>query len=793
MQNATATLYCPKCQSLNSEFHKFCQQCRTQLPKFYLWAIGPGLKTCRVGDVLEDRYLLKSDRILLDTKPGLLVKSQPLVSKAIEPYLKLFPYRLHIPQVYGLVRPDEGQLEEILLLEQAPLSNWDLAGSAAAGDPSIGAAVPLIKAWSQANTLRQLNWLWQMAHLWQPLSSQNVASSLLQPELLRVEGSLVRLLELHLDEAEIPLAQLGQFWLEWVDGAQVAIASALEQLCQQMIQGQLRTAEQLVDQLDQWLALVGRFSSDTSRSPSAPQKEPQAESQFYQTEIITQIDQGPTRQRNEDACYPSEGVVATNPPHLTTICDGVGGHAGGAVASSLATAVVQQHIQSLGLEDSEPRTLMAKLETAICAANDQISQRNDSEQRQDRQRMGTTLVMALVRAPEIYIAHVGDSRAYWITRTGCYQVTLDDDIASREVRLGYTFYREALAQPASGSLIQALGMGPSTLLHPTVQRLILDEDCVFLLCSDGLSDYDRVEACWETEILPILDGKVTLAAASQRLIEIANQQNGHDNVTVSLVHCQVAAAAAAGMVSIPVPTEFEAPDSATFPLSDSNSDEAKTQILQSRRRPILRPLFTLCLIAGVSGLLAYFVMPQFLRLGPLASNSPVPVNPNSAPVSLAPSIAPAQLLTVGSKLQVKPSAPGSSGKQTVAPVLLSQPDNPRATKGVLLTGSILQVLRKQTFSDQQSWLRVQVCADPLAAPDPGATATEIPRTGPTPLGEKPPPASPGLAAEGSNQTPSPTRPSAAGTSGWIQEANLTAIATVLRPDRPSSCATRAQS
>jgi protein phosphatase len=153
--------------------------------------------------------------------------------------------------------------------------------------------------------------------------------------------------------------------------------------------------------------------------------------------------------------------------------------------------------------------------------------------------MGTTLVMALPIAHEMYITHIGDSRAYWITRHGCYQVTLDDDVASREVRLGYAIYREALQHSGSGSLIQALGMSKSASLHPTSQRFIIDEDAVFLLTSDGLSDFDRVEELWETEILPILGGNTNIEDVAARLIEIANTKNGHDNVTIALVHYQV--------------------------------------------------------------------------------------------------------------------------------------------------------------------------------------------------------------------------------------------------------------
>jgi protein phosphatase len=82
-------------------------------------------------------------------------------------------------------------------------------------------------------------------------------------------------------------------------------------------------------------------------------------------------------------------------------------------------------------------------------------------------------------------------------------------------------------------------MSKSTSLHPTAQRLIVDEDAVFLLTSDGLSDFDRVEDYWETEILPILTENGNIESVAQRLIEIANTKNGHDNVTVALIHYQV--------------------------------------------------------------------------------------------------------------------------------------------------------------------------------------------------------------------------------------------------------------
>ena len=153
--------------------------------------------------------------------------------------------------------------------------------------------------------------------------------------------------------------------------------------------------------------------------------------------------------------------------------------------------------------------------------------------------MGTTLVMTLAQAHEVYLTHVGDSRIYYITRTGCHQVTTDDDLASREVRLGYAIYREALQYPSAGALIQALGMRNSAALHPNVRRLVIDEDCVFLLCSDGLSDFERVEQYWRSAVLPILHHKADIIKTVKTLIKIANERNGHDNVTVAIVYCQV--------------------------------------------------------------------------------------------------------------------------------------------------------------------------------------------------------------------------------------------------------------
>lgn len=538
MTNDAATLYCPNCQAENPLSNKFCQQCSTPLPQRYLWVVGGVSGVGSPGELLADRYLIINPNVVLDTVPGLTPQVPELEkNQFIRPYLRLIPYRLNVPQVYGIINILTGEGSgEILLLEKPPL----LVDTTEPNQPKASLAHQLTDAWHNATSMRQLNWLWQIVQLWQPLKSEGVVSSLLDSHLLRVEGSLIRLLELRPDPNTAPeLAQLGQFWQQLANDAQPAIADFLQQISGALIAGQINSAEVLISLLDQGLRDLAQTQTPT-------------------IQIITKTDTGPRRERNEDACYPQSGKLLSTPPDkaLAIVCDGIGGHEGGNVASNLAIETIQQQVQQLTRLPAahvDPALVLEDLEKAVAIANDKISQRNDSENRQGRKRMGTTLVMALPIAHEIYITHVGDSRAYWITRQGCYQVTLDDDVASREVRLGYALYREAVQQSGAGSLVQALGMSPSSSLHPTAQRFICDEDTVFLLTSDGLSDFDRVEEYWEKEILPIVNTGKNLVNVADRLIEIANTKNGHDNVTIALVHYQIKYTEPAAPISVIIP------------------------------------------------------------------------------------------------------------------------------------------------------------------------------------------------------------------------------------------------
>lgn len=627
MPQSQPQLHCPnlRCRAANSDRDQFCQKCGTYLPKRFLWVVGARADKFQVGDLLEDRFLFRGPRVVFDTQPGIPLKMSVELPETLVPYLKLFPYRLHLPQIYTLLSLGDSEPSLILLLEQAPLGNADLDPSNQGG-LALGAGMPLFDAWANAQPLRQLHWLWQMAQLWQPLRIQGVASSLLQPDFLRVEGPLFRLLELENDfRLEPSLADLGLVWQQLIPKTGGKLADSLDGLCDQLASGDIESAEELLAQLESWIENVHKAYR-------------------VKIDIATRTDTGMVREHNEDACYPADGAVTQNSlERMAIVCDGVGGHAGGEVASGIAIEALRDHLTQLPIDDLSPADVITELENASFKANDLICQRNDQEQRQDRQRMGTTLVTALSQTHQIYVSHIGDSRAYLITTQGCYQIMVDDDIASREVRLGYVPYREALLQPASGSLVQALGMASSSVLRPTVQRFLLDEDCLFLLCSDGLSDYDRIEMIWREELLPLLQGGTDLASTSKRLIELANQLNGHDNVTVGLVHCHVTrqrqGTGTTGLNS--APTEAPAPANSTVDNTPPTVIP-KTQVASEAPQPLAQKgrgggfgLWILLglLLVGVGGAVAYqlgLLKLPFLN-SPVADSSSSPTPTTNSP------------------------------------------------------------------------------------------------------------------------------------------------------------------
>ncbi len=527
MNSGTATIRCvnKKCKTINEIQNTFCHRCNTPILRNYLWIKGEFSQNYKVGDLIDDRFRLCYSKVVIDTKPDITIRTPEVIPEEIKPYLRLFSHRLHLPQIYGYLSfPEQAWLLEY---ESVPINNQ--------GDLIYPRFFPGIESClKKVSPLRQMNWLWQIVQLWQPLSQQKSLSSLFSFENIRVNGSIVKLIELELDQQTTPtLADLGDLFYSWLPLFDPLIENIIENITLSLQQNLFSNIDQVLNILDQSIYILGNNYYDRK------------------FELITATDTGKKRKNNEDACYPEPNQLKKTTKELDTlavICDGLGGQDGGEVASNLAIEIIHKSLQN-SYKETLKKTLYSKNWTplidaekiyhAISEANNKITHLNNNQKRRKLQRMGTTATISMAVAHEIYLANVGDSRIYWITPYSCHQVSIDDNIATKKVKKGDDLYRSISANRKSGTLLQALGMNFSSHLKIHIKRLILDEDSVFLLCSDGLSDYNRVEQYWRSEILPIIKQNKDLEQVMQSLMQIGLKKNGHDNITIALFSCQV--------------------------------------------------------------------------------------------------------------------------------------------------------------------------------------------------------------------------------------------------------------
>lgn len=608
MSDSKPQLCCPNphCTApLNTLGTLVCVSCETPLVYRYLWAVGR-MEHPSVGTQVAGRYYVTAPQIWLDTQPSLPPDVPTDWSDGVLPYLHLYPQRLHVPEVYGFCPQTDDASAAIFLLENVPL------------DEKGKLYPPIAHAWSQATALRQVYWLWQLLQLWSPLLEQGVASSLLSANNIRIEGWRVRLCQLF-DDADVlagsdaadvvipKLADLANRWLEWVANAKPEIAQRLQAICYQMREdgSELGT---IATQLNQLLL-------------------EQAAQLPLRVQIVSATDTGPQRSHNEDACYPpSKARPEALASHLAIVCDGIGGHEGGEVASQTAVRSLKLQAQALLAEVEaqtelvSPDLLMQQLEASVRVVNNLIASQNDTQGREERRRMGTTLVMALQvpqhlttadgatvngsngNGHELYLVNVGDSRAYWMTPRYCHLLTVDDDVAAREVRLGRSLYREALQRPDAGALTQAIGTRDAEFLRPTVQRLILEEDGILLLCSDGLSDRGLIEQSWAEYTDAILKGKHSLELAAKTWIDLANQKNGHDNASVVLLRCHVSSAVPEPLLPASRRSESEWSPASRALLQDkpaAQPPERAAKDSRSRKLLVIGSLMAVLLLGGV--------------------------------------------------------------------------------------------------------------------------------------------------------------------------------------------------
>jgi len=227
-------------------------------------------------------------------------------------------------------------------------------------------------------------------------------------------------------------------------------------------------------------------------------------------------DPGLVRQVNQDAYH-----IDPN-GRFFIVADGMGGHAGGQEASSIATKAMQSYLEENWHSQQESKNL---LEVAFLKANQAILK--DQQEHPERADMGTTAVVVLFRQQSHWVAHVGDSRLYRLRSDHLEQITEDHTWVAKATKTGMLTHDQARSHPWRHMLSQCLGR--EDLAEVEIQPLDVQKGDRLLLCSDGLT-----EELSETVIASFLSTPLYDKAA-KALVEAAKKEGGKDNITVIVV------------------------------------------------------------------------------------------------------------------------------------------------------------------------------------------------------------------------------------------------------------------
>jgi serine/threonine protein phosphatase PrpC len=240
--------------------------------------------------------------------------------------------------------------------------------------------------------------------------------------------------------------------------------------------------------------------------------------------MVGLTDPGRVRDRNEDsiAQIPEAGLVV--------VADGMGGHQAGEVASKLAVDVITRHI--IGTLAEAGTTGNGTFEGKMIGDAIQLANRSIYElarQQPEYAGMGSTVVVAVFHGGKLWVGHVGDSRLYRFREGLLEQVTLDHSVVQELVSRGLVTAEEARLSVNKNLVTRALGVDAAVV--PDIGEETLNDEDIYLLCSDGLND---VLADGDIEMMLIEYGR-NLEAAARRMVDIANERGGPDNISVVLV------------------------------------------------------------------------------------------------------------------------------------------------------------------------------------------------------------------------------------------------------------------
>ena len=229
---------------------------------------------------------------------------------------------------------------------------------------------------------------------------------------------------------------------------------------------------------------------------------------------------GRVRENNEDS------VFFDVRDRVSIVCDGMGGHAGGHIASELAVQVISNTLRQLkGGDFKDEDKVIEAMKIAVFGANDHILGRARLDS--SLFDMGTTVVACAFMDDRVITANVGDSRIYRIAGASIEQVSSDHSLVAERVRAGLLDPNSEEASLLANIVTRALGMDQITV-DITIEDLRPGD--IYLLCSDGLCDMVTDE-----EMLEVAGKAANLELACLGLVDLANERGGVDNITVALI------------------------------------------------------------------------------------------------------------------------------------------------------------------------------------------------------------------------------------------------------------------
>lgn len=225
---------------------------------------------------------------------------------------------------------------------------------------------------------------------------------------------------------------------------------------------------------------------------------------------------GKVRTTNEDSVF----VHTEEPPCYMLVADGMGGHAAGEVASGMVCAEIKNFIDGLATKQLDESQIL----DAIRFANQKLI--DEVEKDQSLQGMGTTLTFAAFNGDEIIIAQVGDSRAYHKKNGEIFKITKDHTYVQHLIDSGVIKKGDADDYPFKNIITRSVGMKDVEADFFTINWA---NDDIILLCSDGLTNYAAKDS-----LLSILSEDGALEAKAQKLVDVALEGGGKDNISVVL-------------------------------------------------------------------------------------------------------------------------------------------------------------------------------------------------------------------------------------------------------------------